>query len=250
MIRSGGHGFCGIARLKLLEIFQHRAIELGVKIVFERDIKDPDEYARDYDLVIGADGVNSVTRSRHEAHFNPRIDTRQCRFIWLGTRKKLDAFTFAFKETPWGWFNLHAYRFNDEMSTFIVETPESTWLKAGLDQLETPASIAFCENLFADLLDGHPLISNAKHLRGSAVWLKFNRVLCERWYRTISCCWEMRRTRHISPSARAPSRPWKTRLPWCACSTVPRAACPNAWRATRPSGRSRRSNCKVLRATA
>ena len=139
--------------------------------------------ARDYDLVIGADGVNSVTRSRHEAHFNPRIDTRQCRFIWLGTRKKLDAFTFAFKETPWGWFNLHAYRFNDEMSTFIVETPESTWLKAGLDQLETPASIAFCENLFADLLDGHPLISNAKHLRGSAVWLKFNRVLCERWYK-------------------------------------------------------------------
>jgi len=183
MIRSGGHGFCGIARLKLLEIFQHRANELGVKMMFEQDIKNPDEYSRDYDLVIGADGVNSVTRSRHEAHFNPRIDTRQCRFIWLGTRKKLDAFTFAFKETPWGWFNLHAYRFNDEMSTFIVETPESTWLKAGLDQLETPASIAFCENLFADLLDGHPLISNAKHLRGSAVWLKFNRVLCERWYK-------------------------------------------------------------------
>jgi len=182
-ITSGGHGFCGIARLKLLQIFQKRAAELGVNMVWEQEIKDPDEYSRDYDLVVGADGVFSTTRGKHEAHFNPRIDLRTNRFIWLGTKKKLDAFTFAFKETEWGWFNLHAYRFNDEMSTFIVETPETTWLKAGMDKFEADQSIAFCENLFADLLDGHSLISNARHLRGSAMWLKFNRVLCERWYK-------------------------------------------------------------------
>ncbi|HJV27893.1 MAG TPA: bifunctional salicylyl-CoA 5-hydroxylase/oxidoreductase [Aromatoleum sp.] len=182
-ITSGGHGFCGIARLKLLEIFQRRAAELGVNMIWEQEIKDPDEYARDYDLVIGSDGVFSATRRKHEEHFNPRIDQRKCRFIWLGTKKKLDAFTFAFKETEWGWFNLHAYRFNEEWSTFIVETPEETWLKAGMDKFEQDESIAFCEKLFADLLDGHKLISNARHLRGSAMWQKFNRVLCERWYK-------------------------------------------------------------------
>jgi anthraniloyl-CoA monooxygenase len=182
-ITSGGHGFCGIARLKLLQIFQKRAAELGAKMLWEQEITDPDIYAKDYDLVVGADGVFSTTRAKHEAHFNPRIDLRTCRFIWLGTKKKLDAFTFAFKQTEFGWFNLHAYRFNEEMSTFIVETPETTWLKAGMDKFEADQSIAFCENLFADLLDGNKLISNARHLRGSAMWLKFNRVLCERWHK-------------------------------------------------------------------
>ena len=180
---SGGHGFCGIGRLKLLQIFQARARQLGVNLKFETEFKDPDDYARDYDLVIGSDGVNSTTRAKYEKHFNPRIDVRKCRFIWLGAKKKLDAFTFAFKETPWGWFNLHAYQFNDEYATFIVETPEETWLRAGIDKMDPDQSIAFCEGLFADMLDGSRLISNARHLRGSAVWLKFNRVLCERWFK-------------------------------------------------------------------
>jgi len=182
-IVSGGHGFCGIGRLKLLQIFQARARELGVKLQFATEFKDPDDYSREYDLVIGSDGVNSTTRKKYEGHFNPRIDVRKCRFIWLGTKKKLNAFTFAFKETPWGWFNLHAYQFNEEWATFIVETPEETWLKAGIDKMEPAESIAFCEKLFADMLDGNRLISNATHLRGSAVWLKFNRVLCERWFK-------------------------------------------------------------------
>ncbi len=182
-ITSGGHGFCGIARVKLLDIFQRRARELGVHLRFETEFTDVASYAKDYDLVVGADGVNSVTRAAHEGHFNPRIDVRKCRFIWLGTKKKLDAFTFAFRETEWGWFNLHAYRFDEDWSTFIVETHEDTWKRAGLDQMEPSDSIALCEKLFSDLLDGHALISNARHLRGSAMWLKFNRVLCERWYK-------------------------------------------------------------------
>ena len=183
-ITSSGHGFCGISRLKMLQIFQRRATELGVNMLWEQEIADPDSYAKEYDLVVGADGVFSTTRAKHEAHFNPRIDLRTNRFIWLGTKKKLEtAFTFSFKETEFGWFNLHAYRFNEEMSTFIVETPETTWLKTGMDKFEADQSIAFCENLFADLLDGNKLISNARHLRGSAMWLKFNRVLCERWFK-------------------------------------------------------------------
>jgi len=180
---SGGHGFCGIARKKLLDIFQRRAADLGVKLRFETDVRAPDDYAREHDLVVGSDGVHSVTRAQHEAHFNPRIAVGRCRFIWLGTRKKLDAFTFAFAQTEHGWFNLHAYRFDDEWSTFIVETPEPTWEAHGIGAMEPAESVAFCERLFADLLDGNPLVSNARHLRGSAVWLKFNRVLCERWYR-------------------------------------------------------------------
>jgi anthraniloyl-CoA monooxygenase len=182
-IISGGHGFCGIGRLKLLQIFQARARELGVNLKFETEFKDPDDYAREYDLVIGSDGVNSMTRAKYAEHFNPRIDVRKCRFIWLGTKMKLNAFTFAFKETEWGWFNLHAYQFNEEWATFIVETPEDTWLRAGLDKMEPDQSIAFCEALFADMLKGARLISNARHLRGSAVWIKFNRVLCERWFK-------------------------------------------------------------------
>ena len=182
-ITSGGHGFCGIARKRLLGILQRRAEELGVVLKFSTEITDPDAYAREYDLVIGSDGVNSVTRTRQEAYFNPRIDVGKCRFVWLGTKKRLDSFTFAFEKTEWGWFTLHAYRFDEEWSTFIVETPETTWQKAGLSEMDAPESIAFCERLFADLLDGHSLVSNARHLRGSAAWLKFNRVLCERWFK-------------------------------------------------------------------
>ncbi|MBK8214335.1 MAG: bifunctional salicylyl-CoA 5-hydroxylase/oxidoreductase [Myxococcales bacterium] len=183
LTRSSGHGFCGISRMKLLQILQARATELGVELAFEENVDDPDTYAKEYDLVVGSDGVHSVTRQKHEAHYNPRIDVRKCRFIWLGTKKKLDAFTFAFEETEHGWFNLHAYRFDDDWSTFIVETPEETWKKAGLDAMEASESVAYCEKLFGKLLDGERLVSNAKHLRGSAVWLKFNRVLCERWFK-------------------------------------------------------------------
>lgn len=181
-ITSGGHGFCGIARIKLLQILQKRASKLGVKLFFQTEVTNPAEYAERFDLVIAADGASSVTRRSYEDIFKPNIDVRHNRFIWLGSRVKLDAFTFDFKETEWGWFNLHAYRFDAEWSTFIVETPETNWLKAGIDKMEPKQSIALCRNLFAGRLDGHPLISNAKHLRGSAVWLKFQRVLCEKWF--------------------------------------------------------------------
>ncbi len=181
-LTSGGHGFCGIARIKLLQIFQQRAAELGVKLTFQTEVTGPDNYAAHYDLVIASDGVSSVTRKQYEQVFKPNVDVRQNRFIWLGSKRKLDAFTFDFRETEWGWFNLHAYRFDDDWSTFIIETPEKNWLKAGIDEMEAADSIALCQKLFAERLDGNALISNAAHLRGSANWLKFNRILCEKWH--------------------------------------------------------------------
>ncbi|HEX4748693.1 MAG TPA: bifunctional salicylyl-CoA 5-hydroxylase/oxidoreductase [Bryobacteraceae bacterium] len=181
-ITSSGHGFCGIARIKLLDILQRRASALGVKLVFETEVTDPDEYVSDFDLVVASDGVSSVTRRKYDDIFRPNIQVRRNRFIWLGTKKKLDAFTFDIRETKWGWFILHAYRFDEDWSTFIVETPEKNWLRAGIDRMDVQESTTLCESIFAERLDGNTLVSNAKHLSGSAVWLKFRRILCEKWY--------------------------------------------------------------------
>ncbi len=180
LTRTGGHGFCGIERKRLLAILQERGAELGVEHHFRHEVEDDAEFA-DADLVVAADGVNSRTRKRHEAVFEPDIDTRECRYIWLGTTKPFPAFTFAFEETPEGWFQVHAYQFSATLSTVIVETREETWRAHGLDRASHEQSIAFCERLFAKYLDGHRLMSNAAHLRGSA-WLAFQRVLCRRWH--------------------------------------------------------------------
>ncbi len=179
-IRSGGHGFCGIGRKRLLNILQRRCEELGVKLVFETDVQDDSAYA-DADLIIASDGLNSRVRTKYAATYRPDIDTRRCRFVWLGTHKLFEAFTFAFEETEWGWFQAHAYRFDADTSTFIVEAPEEVWRAAGLEQMEKEDAIAFCEKLFAKHLDGHSLISNSAHLRGSSQWIRFPRVVCQRW---------------------------------------------------------------------
>jgi anthraniloyl-CoA monooxygenase len=182
-VTSGGHGFCGIGRKRLLNILQQRCEALGVKLVFECDVEDDQQLARDYqaDLVIAADGLNSRIRKRYAATFQPQVEARRCRFVWLGTRKKFDAFTFAFKQTEHGWFQAHIYQYDGETSTFIVETPEQVWRSSGLEDMSQEQSIAFCERLFAEQLDGHALMSNASHLRGSAMWITFPRVVCQQW---------------------------------------------------------------------
>ena len=177
---SGGHGFCGIGRKRLLAILQERARELGVRQAFLHEVDGEGGFA-DADLVIAADGINSKTRNRHSEVFEPDIDPRRCRFIWLGTTQTFAAFTFAFERTEHGWFQIHAYQFSKDLSTVIVETREETWKAHGLDRFDTKQSIAFCEQLFGRYLDGHRLQSNAGHLRGSA-WLNFNRVFCKRWH--------------------------------------------------------------------
>ncbi|OWQ88700.1 oxidoreductase [Roseateles aquatilis] len=176
---SGGHGFCGIGRRKLLDILRERCAALGVQIRYETDVADDAHI--DADLIIAADGLNSRLRQKYAATYQPDIDLRQCRFVWLGTTKLFDAFTFDFQKTEWGWFQAHAYRFDDTHSTFIVEAPEQVWRDAGLEAMSKEDGIAFCERLFSKVLDGHPLISNSAHLRGSAQWIRFPRVVCKRW---------------------------------------------------------------------
>ncbi|AMM24304.1 bifunctional salicylyl-CoA 5-hydroxylase/oxidoreductase [Variovorax sp. PAMC 28711] len=186
-VRSGGHGFCGVGRKRLLNILQERCLALGVDLVFECDAADDQALAAQYDadLVIACDGLNSRIRQRYADVFQPDIDLRKCRFVWLGTHQTFDAFTFAFEQTEHGWFQAHAYQFDDDTSTFIVETLEETWKAHGLDAMEQPEAIAFCEKLFAAYLGGHALISNATHLRGSANWIRFPRVVCKHWVHRI-----------------------------------------------------------------
>jgi anthraniloyl-CoA monooxygenase len=178
-VTSGGHGFCGIGRKHLLNILQHRCEALGVELVFETELTDYAQYGAD--LVIASDGLNSRVRTRYADSYQPMIEPRRCRFVWLGTRKKFDAFTFAFKQTEHGWFQAHIYQYNADTSTFIVETPETVWRASGLDNMSQEESIAFCERLFAEQLDGHKLMSNASHLRGSAMWITFPRIVCGKW---------------------------------------------------------------------
>ncbi len=178
-VTSGGHGFCGIGRKRLLNILQRRCEALGVKLVFETDVADETAFGPQ-DLIVASDGVNSALRSKYADVFGPTIERRKCRYIWLGTRKLFDAFTFAFEKTEWGWFQAHAYKFDSETSTFIVETPEDVWRAAGLDRMTTDEGVAFCERLFARYLDGHSLMTNARHLRGSA-WINFLRIANRTW---------------------------------------------------------------------
>jgi anthraniloyl-CoA monooxygenase len=180
VMRSGGHGFSGIGRKRLLNILQDRAQSLGVKIEFETEAAPPDSYG-DFDIVVGADGVNSRVRAAYADAFKPDIDVRACKYIWLGTHQKFDdAFTFIFEQTEHGWIWVHAYQFDADTATFIVECSEQTWYRFGFDRMGIDETIALCEKIFARYLGGHKLMSNARHLRGSA-WLNFNRVLCERW---------------------------------------------------------------------
>lgn len=179
-IRSGGHGFVGIGRKMMLNILQERCEQMGVELVFEKDVDSDLEYP-DADLIIASDGINSRIRNRYAEVFKPDIVTRPNRFIWLGTNKLFDAFNFIFEKTEHGWFQAHVYKFDDNTTTFIVECPEHVWLAHGLDKADQGASIAFCEKLFEKHLDGFPLMTNARHLRGSA-WLNFQRVNCEKWH--------------------------------------------------------------------
>lgn len=180
-IRSSGHGFIGIGRKRLLQILQDRARDLGVVLHFENTFEpDLDRFA-DFDLIVAADGINSAVRTAHGDKFGVDIEVRRNKFCWLGTTRLFDAFAFLFEQTDAGWIWAHAYRFDETHSTFIVECSPETWAGLGLDRMEQVDSIALCERIFARHLDGHRLISNATHLRGSAAWTNFRRVLCDTW---------------------------------------------------------------------
>ena len=180
---SGGHGFAGIGRKTMLIILQARARELGVDLQFETEFRTAEEYRAEYDIVVATDGLNSTVRREYEAVFQPDIDTRLCKFVWLGTHAKFDdAFTFIFEKTPHGWVWAHVYQFDDRTATFIVECLPATWDAWGFDGMTKEETVETCRSIFAAHLGGHDLMSNAAHLRGSAVWMQFPRVICQRWY--------------------------------------------------------------------
>jgi anthraniloyl-CoA monooxygenase len=178
-MRTTGHGFVGIGRKHMLNILQARCEALGVELAFEHEVTSEREFS-DADLIVASDGVNSRIRESYAASFQPDLVVRPNRYIWLGVDRSFDAFTFDFQRTEHGWFQAHIYKFNATTSTFIVETTEANFLAHGLDQATQAESIAFCQALFAEVLEGAALMTNARHLRGSA-WLNFSRLVCGRW---------------------------------------------------------------------
>jgi anthraniloyl-CoA monooxygenase len=174
-VTSTGHGFCGLARVELLQILQRRCHELGVRLHFQNQVADIDALAASHDLVVAADGVNSRVRERYAASFQPSLDWRKCKFAWFGTTKVMTAFTFVFQPTEQGLFQVHAYPFEAGRGTWIVECREETWRRAGLDRLDEAQSAAFCERLFAEHLTGEKLLTNR------SIWRTFPTVRCGSW---------------------------------------------------------------------
>ncbi|MDR7482265.1 MAG: FAD-dependent monooxygenase [Armatimonadota bacterium] len=175
VLRCGGQPFAGIRRTALLEILQRRCAELGVALRFRADVADPAPYL-DADVVIAADGVNSVIRRAFARAFTPTLDVGRTRYIWLGTTRWLDAFTFIIRDGPDGLFQVHAYPFDGTTSTFIVECAEEVWRAAGLAEADEAASLAYCQRLFGDFLADRPLLSN------NSRWINFVTVRCARWW--------------------------------------------------------------------
>ena len=175
VIRSKGHGFAGLARIRLLQILTDRARALGVEVDFETEVSDVGQFAS-WDLIVAGDGVNSVVRDRYRDEFQVDIDWRRNKFIWLGTDKPFETFTFYFQENGDGLFRAHCYQFAEGRSTFIVECTEETWARAALDRASEADSVAYCERLFAEPLAGHRLISN------KSIWRTFPRVKNGRWH--------------------------------------------------------------------
>ena len=193
-VRSTGHGFCGCGRKELLLILQDRCRALGVDLRFETEIGDLSDVA-DADLIVGADGINSGVRAAYEKHFRPSFEWRRNAFIWMGTTKPYDAFTFDFTTNDHGIWVLGAYQYNSRMSTWIVEAPEATWAsaRAELEGMSEADTLAYMEALWADRLRGHRLIANR------SIWRKFPTIRNENWsYRNIVLLGDALHTAHYS----------------------------------------------------
>jgi anthraniloyl-CoA monooxygenase len=170
-VTSGGHGFSALSRRELLALLHRRAGELGVDLRFRTEAPAEPEV----DLLVGADGVNSRVRGRHEDAFGPTFERGRSKYIWLGTEHVFDAFKFYVADTEHGVFQVHGYPYSDAMSTFIVETSEEAWRRSGLHEASEEESIAFCEELFADALEGHRLLGN------NSRWIDFVTVRNAAW---------------------------------------------------------------------
>ncbi len=171
-----GNSFSGIGRIAFLNILHRRCETLGVDLRFHTNVADPDRFG-DCDLLVGADGANSLIRDRHRAQFQPTLDPRRNKYIWLGTHLLFHGLTLTFRESEAGTFAAHSYKFNTTTSTFIVECPPETWQRAGFANMNERAMCAYLERVFADDLEGHSLLTN-----NFVKWLNFMLVKNTRWH--------------------------------------------------------------------
>jgi len=175
VITSSGHGFSGISRRKLLSVLGQHCEALGVCVEVGKDVKDIEVYRQRSDLVVGADGFNSTVRERYNVNFQPNMDERPNRFVWLGTTRPFPAFTFYFKRDTHGLWRVHAYQYEPGHSTFIVEATEATWRSAAMDRSNEDQTVAFCEALFKEELQGHRLLKNR------SLWRTFTTIKNAKW---------------------------------------------------------------------
>lgn len=173
-VRIDGIGFAAIGRLELLKLLQERVRSVGLEPEFATQLTSFDELA-DYDLVVGADGINSVVRAGRSREFGVSVTPRRNKFVWYGTTKPFDTLTHTYRRSDHGPFNAHHYRYAPDRSTFIVETDPETWAKAGFADMDEADTMAYCERVFAAELDGHPLISN------KSIWRNFPNVWNDAW---------------------------------------------------------------------
>jgi 2-polyprenyl-6-methoxyphenol hydroxylase-like FAD-dependent oxidoreductase len=173
-IAIDGVGFSAIGRLDLLMLLQERARSAGVDLRYLTPVANLDALD-DFDLVIGADGINSLVRRSHEGDFGTSLSHLDNKFAWFGTPKRFETLTQTFVESEYGTFNAHHYRYSPTMSTFIVECDRQSWLRAGFDRLGPEESRALCERIFAEALGGAPLVAN------KSLWRNFPWLWSERW---------------------------------------------------------------------
>lgn len=169
-----GVGFAAIGRLPLLQLLQNRLRSVGIEPIFESRLSSLGEF-EDYDLIVGADGVNSIVRKGRERAFGTRLEESSNKFAWYGTPKRFDTLTQTFLETDWGGVTAHHYRYAPDMSTFIVEMQADTWERAGFANLTEQESKDRCERIFAEVLEGRPLVAN------NSIWRRFPRIWNDRW---------------------------------------------------------------------
>lgn len=169
-----GIGFAAIGRLRLLQLLQRRLASVGVNVVFRRVVGDEAEL-EGWDIVVGADGLNSFVRRAREAEFETTLEHFENRFAWFGTSKRFETLSQTFVRDDAGTFNAHHYRYAPDMSTFIVECDPVTWDRAGFADMDEEAARAYCERVFADTLEGHALVAN------KSIWRRFPRLWNERW---------------------------------------------------------------------
>lgn len=191
--RIGGNGFCGTSRKQLLLLLHQRARELGIEILFQHEVSDFQALMQDSDLVVAADGINSIVRETWRDHFQTEVDLRPNKFAWMGSTKPLDAFTFFFEETDAGIFIAHTYQYEPGHSTWVMETDPETWERAGLGEMDEPQSARYLEGVFAKALDGHPLMINRSY------WRNFPAIRNKRWYKdNIVLLGDAKSTAHFS----------------------------------------------------